>query len=65
MEIIDAQVHTWEKESAKYPWLGDLGTPERTAMVRREIQQAVRQRIGMRRRRLDRGGRRLHLEIEL
>lgn len=34
MEIIDVQVHTWDKESAKYPWPGNLGTPERTAMVR-------------------------------
>ena len=34
MEIIDVQVHTWDKESEKYPWPGDLGTPERTAMVR-------------------------------
>lgn len=34
MEIIDVQVHTWDKESAKYPWAGDLGTPALTAMVR-------------------------------
>ncbi len=34
MEIIDVQVHTWDRESEKYPWPGNLGTPERTAMVR-------------------------------
>jgi predicted TIM-barrel fold metal-dependent hydrolase len=34
MAIIDAQVHTWDRESAQYPWAGDLGTPQRTVMVR-------------------------------